>query len=194
MTRRSVRPFGRGTTLAALAASLLASVAATGCPGRPSERVAPETPAASAGPPATEELAPAPTAVAMQESSATYEVPIVAHPTEARPVYPAPVAEERPADTPERCLMLQVSPSSSSAYGLRGEVVQLVVRAQNGCGANFGSASFRVTAIGADGSPVGSASGRFSETIRPGGSAETLIAIPTKPSLGLTYRAEVTGY
>jgi hypothetical protein len=129
----------------------------------------------------------------MAESSATYEVPIVARPTEA-PVNPAPIAEDRPADTPMRCILLHVSPSSSSAYGLRGEVVQLVVRGQNGCSTHFGGASFRVTAIGSGGQPVGSASGSFSSGFPPGGSAETLVAIPTKPSLALTYRAEVTGY
>jgi hypothetical protein len=192
MTRRSARPFGRR---GALAVALLTGLVTTGCPGRPSEKAAPETAAGPAASPATEALVPAPTAVAMQEASATFEVPIatpVAEVTRAVPA--APFVENRPADTPERCLMLQVSPSSSSAYGLRGEVVQLVVRVQNGCGTNFGSASFRVTAIGADGSPVASASGRFFAAIRPGGSAETLIAIPTKPSLGLTYRGEVTGY
>jgi hypothetical protein len=129
----------------------------------------------------------------MVESSATYEVPIAAHPTEAS-FNPAPIAEDRPADTPARCIMIRVFPSSSSAYGLREEVVQLVVRGQNGCSTHFGSASFRVTAIGSDGQPVGSASGSFSSGFPPGGSAESLVAIPTKPSLALTYRAEVTGY
>jgi hypothetical protein len=118
----------------------------------------------------------------MAESSATYEVPIVARPTETA-VNPAPIAEDRPADTPMRCILLHVSPSSSSAYGLRGEVVQLVVRGQNGCSTHFRGASFRVTAIGSGGQPVGSASGSFSSGFPPGGSAETLVAIPTKPSL-----------
>jgi hypothetical protein len=69
-------------------------------------------------------------------------------------------------------------------------VVQLVVRAQNGCGTDFGGASFRVTAIGSNGREVASAFGRFSDAIPPGGSAETLVVIPTKPSMALSYRAE----
>lgn len=137
---------------------------------------------------------------AERESEATFVVPIL-EATE-RPVpapaprlaVPFPPREDRPADSPARCIMLQAYPSSVSAYGVGGEVVQLVVRAQNGCSANFGSASFRVAAVGPDGREVVSASGRFSGAIPAGGSAETLIAIPTKPSLRLTYRAEVLGY
>jgi hypothetical protein len=135
-----------------------------------------------------------PTAIAMEESSATYEVPIAA-PTEVRRLFePAPAVADRPADSPQRCLVVHVSPNFASAYGRAGEVVQLVVRIQNACGTNFGGASFRVTAIGADGGPVGSASGSFSSPIPAGGSAETLVAIPARRSALLTYRAEVTGY
>jgi len=135
-----------------------------------------------------------------QESEATFVLRILEvteRPTPAPPPPPAvpfPPREDRPADTPARCILLQAYPSSASAYGVGGEVVQLVVRAQNGCLANFGGASFRVAAVGPDGREVASGSGRFSGAIPAGGSAETLIAIPTKPSLRLTYRAEVLGY
>jgi hypothetical protein len=176
-------------------AGVAVAIAGSACPGR-TERTAQETSVVRTepGPPVTEGVTLTPTAIAMEESSATYEVPIAPPAAEEqRPVEAAPV-ENRPADSPKRCLMLQVSPSSASAYGIRGEVVQLVVRARNGCSTNFGSATFRVTAIGPDGREVGSAVGSFSAGIPLGGSAETLIAIPTKPSLALTYRAEVMGY
>jgi hypothetical protein len=131
------------------------------------------------------------------ESEALYEIPVASTeerapaPPEPPPAAAWPPAEDRPADTPSRCLMLQAHPSNVSAFGSSGEVVQLVVRAQNGCGTNFGSASFRAVAIGPDGSEVASAVGRFPEGVRAGGSAETLIALRTKPALSLTYRAEV---
>jgi len=131
------------------------------------------------------------------EAEAIYEVP-VAVPEERPTARPEPppaaawqAAEDRPADTPARCLMLQAHPSNVSAFGSSGEVVQLVVRAQNGCGTNFGSASFRAVAIGPDGREVASASGRFPGGVPAGGSTETLIALRTRPALGLTYRAEV---
>lgn len=125
------------------------------------------------------------------ESEATFEVPIPEvdeRPTAAPNPYVPP--RDRPPDTTARCLMLQAYPSSVAAYGRSGEVVQLVVRAQNGCGTNFGYASFRAIAIGPDGSELASTVGRFPEGIRAGGSAETVIAIPTKPVMGVTYRAE----
>jgi hypothetical protein len=139
--------------------------------------------------------APAPLPAAA-ESVATFEVPILEvdeRPTAAPDppaVAPYVPPEDRPPDTTERCLMLQAYPSTVAAYGRSGEVVQLVVRAQNGCGTNFGYASFRAIAIGPNGLELGSAVGRFPEGIRAGGSAETLIAIPTKPVIGVTYRAE----
>jgi hypothetical protein len=148
----------------------------------------PAAPAASEQPPAG------------QESEATFVLPILEvteRPTHAPappPAVPFPPREDRQSDSPARCILLQAHPSSVSAYGIGGEVVQLVVRAQNGCLTNFGSTSFRVAAVGPDGREVASASGSFSEAIPAGGSAETLIAIPTKPSLGLIYRAEVLGY
>jgi len=134
------------------------------------------------------------------ESGATFVLPVLEieeRPTPA-PAPPAAVAfpprENRPADSPARCILLQAYPSSVSAYGVSGEVVQLVVRARNGCFTNFGGASFRAVAVGPEGREVAAASGRFSGAIPAGGSAETLIAIPTKPSPGLSYRAEVLGY
>ena len=130
------------------------------------------------------------------ESEATFEVPILEvderptaapdPPTAAHGVLP----EDRPPDTTARCLMLQAYPSTVAAYGRSGEVVQLVVRAQNGCGTNLRYASFRAIAIGPNGLELASAVGRFPDGIGAGGSAETLIAIPTKPVMGVTYRAE----
>nr|MDQ5872855.1 hypothetical protein [Acidobacteriota bacterium] len=131
------------------------------------------------------------------EAEAIYELPVPdAAGQPARPPDPPPAAdwappEDRPSDTPTRCLMLQAYPSNVSAYGSFGEVVQLVVRAQNGCSTNFGYASFRAIAIGPDGQEVASAVGSFSGGIRAGGSAETLIAVRAKPGTSMTYRAEV---
>ncbi len=130
------------------------------------------------------------------ESEATLEVPILdvderpaAEPAPPR-VAPYEPPEDRPRDTPGRCVMIQANPSTVSAYGRSGEIVQLVVRGQNGCGTNFGSVYFRAIAIGPDGREVASAVGRFPDGISAGGSAETLIAIATKPVLGMSYRAE----
>ncbi|MEO8349651.1 MAG: hypothetical protein ABI610_12120 [Acidobacteriota bacterium] len=132
-----------------------------------------------------------------EEAEATYELP--ARDANGRPINsvdpPATAVwvppESRPADTAARCLMLQAYPSNVSAYGSFGEVVQLVVRAQNGCSTNFGYASFRAIAIGPDGREVASAVGSFSGGIHAGGSAETLIAVRAKPGTSMTYRAEV---
>jgi hypothetical protein len=196
MTRRSARLSG-GRRALVLLAGVAVAIASSACPG-PTERAAPETSVerTQPGSPVTEEVTLTPTAIAMEESSATFEVPIAVPPAaeERRPVEPAPVVADRPQDSPQRCLTVHASPNFASAYGRAGEVVQLVVRIQNACGTNFGGASFRVTAIGADGSPVGSASGSFSSPIPAGGSAETLVAIPARRSAVLTYRAEVTGY
>lgn len=158
------------------------------------EAASPPAPTASvvdaASPIASEPPAPA-------EAEAIYEVPVPVSGEippavpEPPPAAPWPPAEDRPADTPARCLMLQAHPSNVSAFGPSGEVVQLVVRAQNGCGTNFGSASFRAVAIGPDGAEVASAVGRFPGGVRAGGSAETLIALRTKPAMSLTYRAEI---
>jgi hypothetical protein len=139
--------------------------------------------------------APAPLPAAA-ESAVTFEVPILEvdeRPTAAPDpptVAPYVPPEDRPPDTTARCLMLQAYPSTVAAYGRSGEVVQLVVRAQNGCGTNLRYASFRAIATGPNGLELASAVGRFPEGIRAGGSAETLIAIPTKPVMGVTYRAE----
>ena len=64
------------------------------------------------------------------------------------------------------------------------------MRGQNGCATNFGYVSFRAIAIGPNGLELASAVGRFPEGIRAGGSAETLVVVPTKPDMGVTYRAE----
>lgn len=151
------------------------------------------TPPAAAVPAASAPVAePAPA-----EAEAIYEVPVAgveepaavpAAPT-AAPDWPPPA--ERRVDTPARCIQLTAQPSNVSAFGSSGEVVQLVVRAQNGCGTNFDSAWFRAVAIAPDGRELASASGRFPGGVRAGSSAETLIALRTKPALGLTYRAEV---
>lgn len=174
--------------------------------GRATERKALRDGAAASPPAASPAVSiEAPTAVpepaepppAAEEAEATYELP-------ARDAYGRPInsvdppatavwapPESRAADTPARCLMLQAYPSNVSAYGSFGEVVQLVVRAQNGCSTNFGYASFRAIAIGPDGQEVASAVGSFSGGIRAGGSAETLIAVRAKPGTSMTYRAEV---
>jgi hypothetical protein len=131
------------------------------------------------------------------EAETVYEVPVAAaeEPASAQldpsPALDWPPPQERPADTPARCVQLTASPSNVSAFGSSGEVVQLVVRAQNGCGTNFDSAYFRAYALAPDGRELASAAGRFPGGVLAGGSAETLIALRTKPALGLTYRAEI---
>ena len=139
--------------------------------------------------PITEEPA-APTPLPATEAEATFEVPIPAVADERPTAVPFAPPEERPSDTAARCVMLQAHPSTVAAYGRSGEVVQLVVRGQNGCATNFGYVSFRAIAIGPNGLELASAVGRFPEGIRAGGSAETLIVVPTKPDMGVTYRAE----
>lgn len=165
---------------------------------RESAAAARPTEAASA-PPAAE--VPAASARVLEPAGApaeaTYEVPIgsaeepAAAPVEptAAPAWPPP--EERRPDTAARCIQLTAAPSNVSAFGSSGEVVQLVVRAQNGCGTNFDSAWFRAVAVAPDGRELASASGRFPGGVRAGSSAETLIALRTPPAMGLTYRAEI---
>ena len=150
-----------------------------------------ETPDAPAAPPPVEADEPA-----SSEVEAVYEVPVGAEEPVPAPPDPSPAPvwpppEERRADTAERCIQLTAHPSNVSAFGSSGEVVQLVVRAQNGCGTNFDSAYFRAFAIAPDGREVAAASGRFPGGVRAGASAETLIALRTKPAMGLTYRAEI---
>ena len=151
-----------------------------------------ETPDAPAAPPPVEPDEPA-----SSEVEAVYEVPVQsaaeppAPPPDPSPPPEWPRPEERRPETAERCVQLTAYPSNVSAFGSSGEVVQLVVRAQNGCGTNFDSAYFRASAIAPDGREVAAASGRFPGGVRAGGSAETLIALRTKPALGLTYRAEI---
>lgn len=166
--------------------------------GRKAERQAlREAPAPAPAAAVPDGIAADPAPPPAAEAEAIYEVPVAAPeerptaPPDPQPAATWPPAEDRPADTPARCLMLQAHPSNVSAFGSSGEVVQLVVRAQNGCGTNFGSASFRAVAIGPDGREVASASGRFPGGVPAGGSTETLIALRTRPALSLTYRAEV---
>jgi hypothetical protein len=101
--------------------------------------------------------------------------------------------EERPPDSPSRCLTLEASPSSVSAYGAGGAAVQLVVRARNGCVSSFSGPStyFRAVATSYEGFDLGSAVGRFSGEIRPFGTAETLIAIEVDPTRVRSWRVEL---
>ena len=170
--------------------------------GRQAEREAMRESAAAARP---AEVASAPPADASApvaepapaEAEAIYEVPVadleepaaVPDAPTAAPDWPPPA--ERRVDTPARCIQLTAQPSNVSAFGSSGEVVQLVVRAQNGCGTNFDSAWFRAVALAPDGRELASASGRFPGGVRAGSSAETLIALRTKPAPSLTYRAEI---
>lgn len=179
---------------------------------RSSQAAAPvsERPDASAG-----DLAPAAPREAVRlepspvESGTTIEIPLggelpgaPATETEApSPVEqaaapaPAPLLsiEERPEDEPNRCLTLEATPNSVSAYGAAGPAIQLVVRARNGCATAFSGQStyFRVVAAGANGFPFASVNGRFSGPIPAYGTAETLVAITGDATRIATYRAEL---
>lgn len=129
----------------------------------------------------------------MHESSATIEV-AVAVPE------PEPTADPgflsmplRPADEPKRCLTLEASPTSVSAYGATGTAVQLTVRARNGCATGFSGSStyFRAVAVSIEGSELASATGRFSGEIRPYTTADTLVAVEVDPTRVRAWRVEL---
>jgi hypothetical protein len=142
---------------------------------------------ANDSPPAT------PEPIALEESSASIEVAIA-------PPAPEPTAEPaflseptRSPDDPSRCLTLEASPTSVSAYGASGAAVQLTVRARNGCASGFSGSTvyFRAVAVSMEGSELASATGRFSGEIRPYSTAETLIAIETDPTRVRSWRVEL---
>jgi hypothetical protein len=209
MTPRERKPVLSTGTLVVAAIAAVAVVAAWQV-GKRSERRAAEAllqralpaamPSPSAPTPApTQDAAAAPEGGEIPvESSATFDMPLGPAGPEpvAPPYYPTarpyfPPEDDRPLDTPARCVMVHASPSMTSAYGRTGAVVQLVVRAHNGCPRSFGSVTFRAIAIGADGNEAGAAVGSFPGGVPAGGSAETLIAVPTRPSTSLSYRAEI---
>jgi hypothetical protein len=140
------------------------------------------------------EATPPPAAAAdpPRESEATFEFPVPPErPTEVREYRPP---EERREDAPATCIVATAAPTTASAFGRTGEVIQLIVRAHNACPTNFGNVTFRAVAIAPDGREVGWASGQFYGGVPPGSGAETLVVIPMRPSVALTYRAEITGY
>lgn len=158
-----------------------------------SERARTEAPAPPAGPEVTAAPAEPAAAVAAQEQSATVEVavaPPIVEPT-AEPAFLT--APSRPPDDPARCLTLEASPNSVTAYGSSGAAVQLVVRARNACTSGFSGPAvyFRAVAVSMEGFELSSATGRFSGEIRPYSTAETLIAIETDPTRVRTWRVEL---
>lgn len=200
MSRRERGSVSGQTVVLAL---LLAGIAAVAwLAGRRAERAAllakaeiarTEAAAPPAGPEVTAPPAEPAAAVPAEEQSATLEVavaPPVAEPTAEPAVLSAP---SRPHDDPSRCLTLEASPNSVSAYGSSGPAVQLVVRARNACASGFtGSAvHFRAVAVSMEGSELSSATGRFSGEIRPYSTAETLIAIETDLTRIRTWRVEL---
>lgn len=184
-------------------ALLLAGIAAVAwLAGRRAERAAllakaesarTEAVAPPAGPEVAAPLTEPASAVPAEEQSATLEVavaPPVPEPT-AEPAFLS--APPRPPDDPSRCLTLEASPNSVTAYGSRGPAVQLVVRARNSCASGFAGPAvyFRAVAVSMEGSELSSATGRFSSEIRPDSTAETLIAIETDPTRVRTWRVEL---
>jgi hypothetical protein len=128
-----------------------------------------------------------------EERSATLEVAIA-------PPAPEPTAEpavlsarEARTDDPARCLTLEASPNSASAYGATGAALQLVIRARNSCASAFSGAAtyFRAVAVSMEGTELASATGRFAGEIKPYSSAETLVAIETDPTRVRTWRVEL---
>ena len=127
------------------------------------------------------------------ESSANIEVAI-AQPDVEPTAEPAFLTEPpRPPDEPERCLTLEASPSSVSAYGVSGPAAQLIVRARNACSTGFPGPQvyFRAVAVSMEGSELASATGRFSGEIRPYATAETLVAIETDLTRVRSWRVEL---
>lgn len=156
---------------------------------QPAEAVEPEQASATASEPSP----PTPEPVALVESSATIEVAIPA-PAPEPTAEPAFLSEPpRPPDDPSRCLTLEASPNSVSAYGASGAAVQLTVRARNGCATGFPGPRvyFRAVAVSMEGSELASATGRFSGEIRPYSTAETLVAIETDPTRVRSWRVEL---
>lgn len=148
-------------------------------------------------PPVTGEAAIPPSvpqeAVPGEERSATLEVAVA-------PPVPEPTAEpavlsarEASADDPARCLTLEASPNSASAYGATGTAVQLVIRARNSCATGFSGQStyFRAVAVSMEGTELASATGRFSGEIKPYSTAETLVAIEADPTRIRSWRVEL---
>lgn len=143
--------------------------------------------------PVTGEAPPPERAVAAEEQSATLEVTVA-------PPVPEPTAETaflsvapRPADDPGRCLTLEASPSSVSAYGATGPALQLVVLARNSCATGFRgeSTDFRVVAVSMEGTELAAASGRFRGEIKPYSTSETLVAIEADPTRIRSWRVEL---
>jgi hypothetical protein len=160
------------------------------------ERAVRERTEASA-PPATGETAMPPSApeeaVPGEERSATLEVavaPPVPEPTAEPAVFSA---REARADDPARCLTLEASPNSASAYGATGAAVQLVIRARNSCATGFlgQSTYFRAVAVSMEGTELAAVTGRFSGEIKPYSTAETLVAIEADPTRVRTWRVEL---
>jgi hypothetical protein len=150
-------------------------------------------------PPATGEeaipnSAPAPEdALPGEERSATLEV-AVAPPAPEPTAEPAVLsARDARADDPARCLTLEASPNSASAYGATAAAVQLVIRARNSCASGFSGPAtyFRAVAVSMEGTELASATGRFAGEIKPYSSAETLVAIETDPTRVRTWRVEL---
>jgi hypothetical protein len=132
-------------------------------------------------------------AVMGEEQSAALEVAVA-------PPAPEPTAEPAflsapalRADEPGRCLTLEASPSSVSAYGATGPAVQLVVRARNSCATGFPGPStyFRAVAVSMEGTELAAATGRFSAEIKPYSTAETLVAVEADPTRVRTWRVEL---
>jgi hypothetical protein len=168
-----------------------AAIAVAAC--RIGERAQPEESAEPAQASAPADPAPTPEPVALQESSATIEVAIP-QPDVAPTAEPAFLTEPpRPTDSPERCLTLEATPSSVSAYGVSGPAAQLIVRARNACSTGFPGPRvyFRAVAISMEGTELASATGRFSGEIRPFSTAETLVAIETDLTRVRSWRVEL---
>jgi hypothetical protein len=132
-------------------------------------------------------------AVTGEEQSATLEV-VVAPPAPEPTAEPAFLSSPPlRADEPARCLTLEASPSSVSAYGATGPAVQLVVRARNSCATGFPGPStyFRAVAVSMEGTELAAATGRFSTEIKPYSTAETLVAVEADPTRVRTWRVEL---
>ena len=173
---------------------IAAVIALTACRMGERARQAEAADPAQAGATANDSPLPTPEPIALEESSASIEVAIAPPPAPEPTAEPAFLSEPpRSPDDPSRCLTLEASPTSVSAYGASGAAVQLTVRARNGCASGFSGPTvyFRAVAVSLEGSELASATGRFSGEIRPYSTAETLIAIETDPTRVRSWRVEL---
>jgi hypothetical protein len=195
--------------IAVLAAAIVAYEAGRrGRPPAPAERSEGDPAPAGRGraPVATEAPAPLPEtpAPAGTADSAVFEQPVAPQ----KRVEPAPAAapQEAPAAQPEpyappqgerrdaaRCIRLDVTPTYVEAHRVAGPVVQLTVRAHNGCAFTFEGRqiAFRISATSPDGFELAHTTARLDNDLPPYGTAQTTVDLLCDATRVARYRVEL---